>query len=154
MLNKPVDLYILARCTRRDYAEDLFYNGTLFFNYPVEWIKLAKKGKNGQGDLYEGVYSNSISEKIKHKRADSQVVKIVGKEFLRSNVVVESWPCICFYSASDLADGTNKNGTFVYDMAKDYIDSFCEGETFRSMLDKPLNCSTKKVTLRISRNIE
>ena len=81
MLNKPVDLYILARCTRRDYAEDLFYNGTLFFNYPVEWIKLAKKGKNGQGDLYEGVYSNSISEKIKHTRADSQVVKIVGKEF-------------------------------------------------------------------------
>ncbi len=148
MLNKPVDLYLLVRCTRRDYAEDLSYNGMLFFNYPMEWIKLAMKGKNGQGDLYEGVFSNNISEKIKRKRADSTVVNIGGREYLRSYAVVESWPCICFYSASDLADGTNDNGTFVYDMAKDYIDSFCEGETFRSMLEKPLNERTSMVVIR------
>ena len=54
-------LYLLCRCTKRKYAEELFYGGILFFNYPINWIGMSKDGDEGQGDPYEGVYSNVIT---------------------------------------------------------------------------------------------
>ena len=38
-------LYCLCRCMKREFAEDMFYNGNLYFNYPITWIEEAKKGK-------------------------------------------------------------------------------------------------------------
>ena len=85
-------LYLLCRCTKREYAEDMFYNGNLFFNYPINWIKMSENGEEGQGDPYEGVYSNVITEENKRLRPDSEVVMIKGKPYLRSKSIVEKWP--------------------------------------------------------------
>ena len=51
-------LYLLCRCTKQKYAEELFYHGILFFNYPINWIGMGEDGDEGQGDPYEGVYSD------------------------------------------------------------------------------------------------
>ena len=131
-------LYLLCRCTKRKYAEELFYQGVLFFNYPINWIGMGEDGDEGQGDPYEGVYSNVITEKNKRLRPDSEVVMIKGKPYLRSKSIVEKWPCLSFYSVSELTEGKEENGGVIYNMAKDYIESFCKGETFESMLRKPL----------------
>lgn len=131
-------LYLLCRCTKRRYAEELFYGGILFFNYPINWIGMGEDGDEGQGDLYEGVYSNVITEENKRLRPDSEVVEIKGKLYLRSKSIVEKWPCLSFYSISELTAGEEENGVKIYNMAKDYIESFCQGETFESMLRKPL----------------
>ena len=131
-------LYLLCRCTKREYAEELFYQGSLFFNYPINWIGMGKDGDEGQGDPYEGVYSNVITEKNKRLRPDSEVVMIKGKPYLRSKSIIEKWPCLSFYSASELTEGKEENGVKIYEMAKDYIKSFCKGETFESMQSKPL----------------
>lgn len=143
----PNRVFLLARCMSRDYAEDMFYNGNLFFNYPINWVGLGEDGDEGQGDVYEGVYSNIISEKTKSLRKDSKIVRIKDKPYLRSESVIKEWPCICFYSASDLADKKIENGTFVYDMAKDYIDSFCKGETFWSMFNLDLHQRTSMIII-------
>ena len=143
----PNRIFLLARCMKRDYAEDMFYNGNLFFNYPISWIGMGEDGDEGQGDVYEGVYSNIISEKTKSLRKDSKIVRIKDKPYLRSESVIKQWPCICFYSASDLADKKIENGTFVYDMAKDYIDSFCQGETFWSMFNLDLHQRTSMIII-------
>ncbi len=63
---------------------------------------------------------------------------IKGKPYLRSKSIIEEWPCLSFYSASELTEGKVENGVKIYDMAKDYIKSFCKGETFESMQRKPL----------------
>lgn len=135
LLNK---VFLICRCTRRDYAEDMFYNGTLYFNYPINWIKMGANGDEGQGDLYEGVYANIISEKTKQLRSDSEIVPIKNKLYLRSRFVIENWPCLSFYCISELTEGKKENESIVYDMAKDYIESFSHGESFQSMLEKPL----------------
>ena len=95
---------------------------------------LFKHTDEGQGDPYEGVYSNVITEENKRLRPDSVVVMIKGKPYLRSKSIVEKWPCLSFYCASELTDSKEENGVKIYEMAKDYIESFCEGETFESML--------------------
>ena len=131
-------LYLLCRCTKRKYAEELLYAGIMFFNYPINWIGMGEDGDEGQGDPYEGVYSNVITEENKRLRPDSEVVMIKGKPYLRSKSIVEKWPCLSFYSASELTDSKEENGVKIYEMAKDYIESFCEGESFESMLKKSL----------------
>lgn len=145
-------VFILARCMRRDYAEDMFYNGNLFFNYPACWIGIGDNGDEGQGDSYEGVYSNIMSEKTKKLRGDTSVVRIKDKLYLRSESVIKEWPCICFYSASELTDKKIEDGTFVYDMAKDYIDSFSRGETYQSMFD--LDLQKRAAMIIITRTYE
>lgn len=125
---------------KREYAEDMFYNGNLYFNYPVAWIKEAEKGNVGQGDLYEGVYTNVNNDYTRGLRPDAMAVSIDGRKFYRSPSVIENWPCLCFYSASQMTEGRkDEDGATIYDMAKDYVDSFSGGETFESMLKKPLN---------------
>jgi len=131
-------IYLLCRCTKRQYAEDLFYKGNLFFNYPVNWVAMGSNGKEGQGDPCEGVYSNVITQANKRLRGDSEVVCIKGKHYLRSKSIIENWPCVCFYGAGELTEGRKVDRNMVYDMAKDYISSFCDGETFQTMLEKPL----------------
>lgn len=131
-------VFLLCRCTRRDYAEDMFYNGNLYFNYPINWIGMGENGNEGQGDLYEGVYTNVVSDNTKRLRTDAETLSINGKLFLRSKSVVNNWPCLSFYSISELTEGRKEKESIVYDMAKDYIDSFSHGETFQSMLQKPL----------------
>lgn len=144
----PNRVFLLARCMRRDYAEDMFYNGNLFFNYPVCWIGMGEDGDEGQGDSFEGVYTNIISDKTKRLRKDVKVVQIKNKLYLRSESVINKWPCMCFYSVSELTDKKIENGSFVYDMAKDYIDSFSKGETFKSMLDLDLQKRTSMVIIK------
>jgi hypothetical protein len=140
-------IYLLCRCTKREYAEDMFYNGNLFFNYPVNWIRMEEEGNEGQGDSFEGVYSSIISEKTKKLRNDSEVIKIKGRPYLRSKEIVEKWPGISFYSVSELTKGKKENDSVIYDMAKDYIESFSNGETFKSMLDLELKKRTAMVII-------
>jgi len=83
-------IYLLCRCTKRQYAEDLFYKGNLFFNYPVNWVAMGSNGKEGQGDPCEGVYSNVITQANKRLRGDSEVVCIKGKHYLRSKSIIEN----------------------------------------------------------------
>ena len=136
---KENKLFLLCRCTKRKYAEDMFYGGNLYFNYPIVWINEAKAGNVGQGDLYEGVYTNVNNEHTSNLRSDAEEVTIEGRHFYRSPSVVSNWPCICFYSASEMTQGKREeNGAIIYDMAKDYIDSFSDGETFETMLLKEL----------------
>ena len=35
------------------YAERLLYQGSLFFSYPIKWIKEGQKGNDGQGDALD-----------------------------------------------------------------------------------------------------
>lgn len=140
-------IFCLCRCTKRKYAEDLFYNGNLYFNYPIEWIKMGEDGNLGQGDSEEGVYTNVITKHTKQTRGDSRVVSIKGAKCLRSDSLIKKWPCVCFYCASEQTDHEIQNGTFVYNMAKDYVGSFCDGESFLSMLEKPLQERTSMVVI-------
>lgn len=144
-------LYCLCRCMKREFAEDMFYNGNLYFNYPITWINEAKKGNVGQGDLYEGVYTNVNNDQTRTLRNDAEVVGIEGRNFYRSPSVVRDWPCLCFYSASEMTEGkVEDNGAFIYEMAQDYIDSFSDGETFATMLVKPLK---ERMSMLIIHNV-
>lgn len=99
---------------------------------------MGDSGDEGQGDLYEGVYANIVNEKTKQLRSDSEIVTIKNKLYLRSRSVISNWPCLSFYCISELTEGKKENESIVYDMAKDYIESFSHDETFQSMLEKPL----------------
>lgn len=121
------------------YAEDMFYNGNLYFNYPIVWIREAEKGNVGQGDLYEGVYTNINDERSRSLRNDAAVVTIGHRNFYRSPSIVENWPCLCFYSVHETTEGKKlEDGAEIFEMAKDYIDAFCNDETFETMLQKEL----------------
>lgn len=56
-------VYFLCRCTQRIYAKKMLEDGELFFYYPKNWIAEANKGNDGQGDKFEGVYTNIVNEK-------------------------------------------------------------------------------------------
>lgn len=94
---------------------------------------MGDSGDEGQGDLYEGVYANIVNEKTKQLRSDSEIVTIKNKLYLRSRSVISNWPCLSFYCISELTEGKKENESIVYDMAKDYIESFSHDETFQSM---------------------
>ena len=129
-------LHCLFRCMKRQYAEDMFYNGYLYFNYPIEWIKIAKKGNKGQGDLYEGVYTNVNDGETVHMRDDAEVVPIDGKNYYRSPSVVKNWPCLCFYSISEMTEKKGEeDGAAIYEITKGYIEAFSGKENFDNMSD-------------------
>lgn len=131
-------VYFLCRCTKREYAEDMFYKGNLYFNNPIEWIKQASCGNVGQGDLFEGVYSSVVTDGTLCLRTDPETFDYKGKKYLRSHSIVNSWLCLCFYSIDEMSKGKVDKGTCVYNMTKEYIESFSQGETFESMQGKPL----------------
>ena len=96
-MNNTPEIYLLCRCIERQYAEMLFDDGILHFNYPKRWIDEAKKENVGQGDELEGVYSNEVNFKNLQLRECSRAVQDKnGKWYLRSNSVVKNWPCVCF----------------------------------------------------------
>lgn len=140
-------VYFLCRCTKREYAEEMFYKGILYFNNPIEWINQALQGNIGQGDLLEGVYSNVLTKDTLCLRNDSMVIDIEGTKYLRSRSITNNWLCLCFYSITEQLKGKFKEGAYIYRMAKEYIESFSSGETFESMLEKPLKERTSMVII-------
>ena len=53
-----VNILLLLRCIEPVYAERMIKLGSLYFNYPINWIKKAEKeGKMGQGVPLEDVYA-------------------------------------------------------------------------------------------------
>ncbi len=120
------EIYFLGRITKREYAKRMLYEGELYFNYPINWIKEAQNGNIGQGDLYEGVFSNMVSHEFQKLRFDAEVVSIDGKHFLRSRSVVTDWPCISFYGATKLTEKEEEkeDGSIAFDIGKEYVDSF------------------------------
>lgn len=105
----------------------------------------------GQGDLYEGVYTNVNNDRTRTLRNDAEVVCIEGRNFYRSPSIVRDWPCLCFYSANEMTEGkVEDSGAFIYEMAQDYIDSFSDGETFATMLSKPLK---ERMSMLIIHNV-
>ncbi len=53
-----IKILLLLRCIEPVYAEKMIKQGSLYFNYPINWIKKAEKeGKMGQGVPLEGVYA-------------------------------------------------------------------------------------------------
>ena len=71
------------------------------------------------------VNSNANTQANKRLRGDSEVVCIKGKQYLQSKSIIENCPCVSFYSAGELTEGREADRIIVYDMAKDFIDSFC-----------------------------
>lgn len=132
-------VFYLCRCTKRVFAKKMLEEGELYFNNPINWIKEAEKGNEGQGDLYEGVYSNIITEKMKRLRTDSEVVMIKGERYLRSRSIVNDWLCMSFFGATQLTEHQEVDGQHLYEITKDYIESFSDGETYEKMLEKRLD---------------
>ena len=132
-------VFYLCRYTKRGYAKKMLDEGELYFNHPINYIREAEKGNIGQGDLYEGVYSNIITDRMKRLRPDAVVIDIEGKKYLRSRSVVNDWLCLSFFGLTALTEHKVENGYFQYELTKDYIDSFSGGETFETMLEKPIN---------------
>ena len=145
---KGYRLFLLCKCMKRVHAEDMFYNGNLFFNYLIKWIKQGEKGDEGQGDACEGVFSDINNDRTKRLRKDAEETTIKGKKYLRSKSIVRNWPCICFYSISELTESEEKDGQLIYNMAKDYVDSFCDGETLETMINKDLQERVAMVVIR------
>lgn len=140
-------VYFLCRCTQRIYAKKMLEDGELFFNYPKNWIAEANKGNDGQGDKFEGVYTNIVNEKTRRLRKDSEVVFISKKSYLRSRDIINEWPCMSFYGATEAHGGKFEEGKYIFDVGKQYIDSFCKGETFESMQKKPLDERITMITI-------
>lgn len=136
-MNNTPEIYLLCRCIERQYAEMLFDDGILHFNYPKRWIDEAKKGNVGQGDELEGVYSNEVNFKNLQLRECSRAVQDKnGKWYLRSNSVVKNWPCVCFYCASEKSTYTDEGDTRVIDMSRKYAKEFSGDETEETMFVK------------------
>jgi len=122
-----VSLYHLFRCIERRYAEEMVNDGSLFFNYPINWIKQAEiEGKEGQGDRLEGVFAEDTPDN-RHLRDDLEVIDVDGKKFLRSPSTVNDWICLCFYSVNENNLKRKPDGTLRLKMTKDYISAFSKG---------------------------
>ena len=93
-------------------------DGELFFNYPKNWIAEANKGNDGQGDKFEGVYTNIVNEKTRRLRKDSEVVFISKKSYLRSRAIINEWPCMSFYGATEAHGGKFEEGKYIFDVGK------------------------------------
>lgn len=132
-------VYFLCRCTKREFAKKMLDEGELYFNNPINWIKEDENGNEGQGDRYEGVYTDIITDRMRRLRPDVEVVEIEGKRYLRSRSVINDWLCMSFFGATQLTEHEEDEGKLIYEVTKDYVVSFSGGETFESMLGKPLN---------------
>ena len=134
-----MNIYLLSRCDKRKYLESLFYDGVLHFSYPINWIEEEKKkGIAGRGDLLEGVYSNVINPNTRRYRNEIEDVESKDKreKYLRSLSVVK-WPCLCFYSASDLIDHHQDGDYIVFNMAEAYTEEFSDGEKWETRFETP-----------------
>ena len=130
-------LVLLSKCVERRFAEKLFYEGVLHFSIPSEWIKKAKEGSIGQGDLLEGVYTNENKFRNFFRRWFPRLVpdNENGVNYLRSRKIV-NWPCYCLYSVSDQTEPVGREGDYVvYDMSVAYANDFNGNETWENRFD-------------------
>ena len=121
-------IFLLCRSTEKVYAQRMLDKGSIFFNYPINWIKKAQEERReGQGDLLEGVYAEDTTENRKLRSGYEQSDEVGGKIYLRSKDIVNNWLCTCFYSVSDCTLAKQKDGTLESNMTKDYASSFNKG---------------------------
>lgn len=125
-------IILLSKCVEHEFAETLFYDGVLHFDYPSKWIEKGEKGNVGQGDALEGVYSNEITSENYTKREDVDDPTIEGVKYLRSLRVVK-WPCLCLFSISEQTKPVGEEGDCVeYDMSEAYAQDFSSEETWEN----------------------
>lgn len=129
-------IILLSKCVEREFAETLFYDGVLHFDYPSKWIEKGEKGNVGQGDALEGVYTNENKFWNFFRRWFPRLVrdKETGTKYLRSRKIV-NWPCYCLYSISDQTKPEGREGDYVvYDMSEAYAQDFADGKTWEDRL--------------------
>lgn len=134
--NKDTRIYLLSRCVELKYAERLLYQGSLFFSYPIKWIKEGQKGNDGQGDALEGVCSNEINFRNVFLRKRARLVRGKKGWYLRSRNIENNWLCVCFFSASDMTKKRQDGDTLVFDMSEAYAKAFSGEETWENRFKK------------------
>ena len=143
-----LNIYLLCKCMKREYAEDLYYGGNLYFNRPNRWADMAKNGNVGQGDLYEGVFSNIDNDSIRSLRYDSERVAIEGRIYLRSRSIFYDWPCVSFYCAGD-ANRLCSGSPLTFDISKQYIEKFCADEYYNNVVYHNFSVITTPISNRL-----
>ena len=131
------NLILLSKCVEREFAETLFYDGVLHFDYPSKCIEKGEKGNVGQWDALEGVYTNENKFWNFFRRWFPRLVrdKETGTKYLRSRKIV-NWPCYCLYSISDQTKPEGREGDYVvYDMSEAYAQDFSGKETWENRFE-------------------
>lgn len=137
VLNPDFGIYVLFRCTKRKYAEDLL-NGKIFFNTPNSWIGQEEKGNKGQGDILEGTFftckSIDNSDFIKHLKNNSKLEYFNHNNYtFFRKVGIRDYYCLCLYGlkSNQFSKIIDSKGIahYVTEIGQDYFTSFSSSIT-------------------------
>lgn len=138
--------YAFLKCTRVKYVNDLIEKGTIMFNCAQNWVDIAKKKGQGQGDVYEGSFAAcnilDINSMISfHKQYDDVEFEINDKLIYFRRKSVMYMPAFCFYTFKSNYFESRKeenSRTFLANAMGRYFEDFEYGMTSKQimLLDK------------------